>query len=169
MTGENESVAEGESKPEDKSKLEGKSKLTASREAIIVQLQEQIGARTNIIIASNAFLFVPLISALTGATPLSGYLLWLPIGICSTGIVLNLFWLYSTFGQIRKRDSLITAFGLNDYFKFTPTKEDPNAPNPATLESSFYDFFNKASPILMFIVWLFFLGFILLQHPPGTF
>lgn len=144
---------------------ETESKLNGSRERLVVQLEEQISTRTNIIIAANSFLFMPFVSLITGSTPLTGYLVWIPIILCMVGIVLNIFWVYSTFNQIHKRDYLITRSNLVAYFQIPPDKNAANKSN----ESSFYDTFNKAAPFLMIIAWIFILGFYILQKSAGIF
>ena len=135
------------------------SNLTYEKERLVVQLQEQISTRTNIIIASNAFLFMPFVSLITGSTPVTGYFVWIPMVVIFASIGLNGFWLYATFKQIDKRDNLVTRLSLESYFKIPRDRTKPEEDK----DSAFYDFFNKAAPILMIVAWLFILGFYLLQ------
>jgi hypothetical protein len=131
---------------------------------IIVQLEEQVSTRTNIIIGSNSNLFLPFVSLITGSTPLLGFLVWIPVVIGIAAIVLNIFWLYSTIKQISLRKGLIASTSI-DAYKFTPDKAKiKEASNIAKGQSSvFYDAFNKAAPILMIIAWIAILALYILQ------
>jgi len=101
---------------------------------------------------------LPFVSLITGNQPITGYFLWIPIVLCLVGIVLNAFWVFSTFSQIHKRNSLIGVSTSMDFFKFKTTKRGKEVD-----ESAFYDVFNKAAPILMIIAWICILAFYLLQ------
>jgi len=131
----------------------------ASREAIVVQLQDQMSTRTNIILASNSFLFLPFVSSLTGATALAGLFLWIPIVICVVSIVLNIFWVHSIFSQIRKRDNFVEKSSLPTRFFSAPKIKEKTLPD----ESTFYDFFNKYTPFLMIAAWICILALYVLQ------
>jgi len=71
---------------------------------------------------------------------------------------------YSTFKKIDIRDSLIEGSNLKTYFQFTNIKRGKTVP-----ESSYYDTFNKAAPILLIITWSLILLVFILQKTVGIF
>jgi len=118
------------------------SDLNASKE-LVLTLEKQASDRTNIIIAANSFLFLPFATLVTSPS-VNGYLVAIPIIICLVGIVLNTFLRISFLKHLNIRDSLTEEPTVKNYFKVNIAGKE---------ESTFYDTFNQAAPILMFIAW----------------
>jgi hypothetical protein len=105
-------------------------------ESLILHLDKKVGDRTNIILAVNTFLFDIFISLIT-AEYLPGFLFWIPIIICFSGLALNFFLSILNQRQMEKIRELSLKHEQLDY------------------KNSLEDLFNYWVPRILTFTWLF--------------
>ena len=124
---------------------------------LVVRSEKEISDRTNIIIAANSFLLLPLTNTLTSGM-ITGYLNVVPILICIIGVGLNPLLIYTNYFQQNKIKEFLNDPNRTSNFGTQFTK--------IGLEDA-YKNFNRIAPPFLTIVWVGILIFVIFEKVLG--